>query len=202
MTGRMNAAERGIFMEMHIAEIAERIRGLREMLDISTQEMAQVTGVTPEEYKACESGDADFSFTFLLKCAERFGVDLVELLTGTDPKLSFYMVTRRGHGLPIERRKGFEYSHLAYLFKGKMAETFLVTAPFSTEDTAKNIPYSTHDGQEFDFILKGSLKVDFDGHEEILNEGDAVYYDSGHRHGMVAYGGQDCEFLAVVIKKQ
>lgn len=189
-------------MEMHLKEIAERIRGLREMLDISREEMARLIGTTLQEYDTYESGAVDFSFTFLLKCADRFGVDMVELLTGTDPKLSFYMVTRRGHGLPIERRRGFEYSHLAYLFKGKLAETFLVRAPADGSDPEKEAPYSTHAGQEFDYILKGSLWVSFDGHEEILNEGDAAYYDSGHRHAMAAYGSQDCEFLAVVIKKK
>lgn len=189
-------------MEMHLKEIAERIRGLREILDISREEMAQVTGTSLAEYDEHEKGTVDFSFTFLLKCAERFNVDIVELLTGTDPKLSFYMVTRRGHGLPIDRREGFEYTHLAYLFKGKLAETFLVRAPADGSDPEKTAAYSTHEGQEFDYILKGSLWVSFDGHEEIMNEGDAAYYDSGHRHAMAAYGAQDCEFLAVVIKKK
>ena len=39
-------------------------------------------------------------------------------------------------------------------------------------------------------------------HIEILHEGDAIYYNSGHGHGMVATGGEDCLFLAVVMKPQ
>lgn len=35
----------------------------------------------------------------------------------------------------------------------------------------------------------------------MLSEGDSIYYDSGHRHGMIATGGKDCEFIAVVIKE-
>ncbi|HEX3027389.1 MAG TPA: cupin domain-containing protein [Clostridia bacterium] len=189
-------------MEMQILEIAERIRGLRQIMDISEQEMAQITGVNVEDYRDYENGKNDFPFTFLLKSAERFGIDIVELMTGVDPKLSFYTVVRRGGGLPIERRKGFQYRHLAHLMKNKIAEPFLVTAPYSEEEQNKPTTYSAHQGQEFDYILKGSLKVDFDGHVEILQAGDAVYYDSGHRHGMIAAGGADCEFLAVVLKKQ
>ncbi|MDR3644790.1 MAG: cupin domain-containing protein [Clostridia bacterium] len=187
-------------MEMHIAEIAERIRGLRGMLEISQKEMADVTGFPLEEYCALESGSTDFPFTFLMKCAQRFGVDIIELLTGTNPKLSFYTVVRKGGGLPLERRKGFEYKHLAYLLKDKLAEPFLVTAPYSEEEQGKPMHYSRHAGQEFDYILKGSLRVDFDGHVEILNEGDAALYDSGHPHGMIAANGADCQFLAVVIQ--
>jgi quercetin dioxygenase-like cupin family protein len=77
----------------------------------------------------------------------------------------------------------------------------MVTAPFSEDEQTKAIKYSTHEGQEFDYILKGSLKVDLDGHIEILNEGDSICYNSGHPHGMIATGGSDCRFLAVVIKK-
>lgn len=189
-------------MEMQIIEIAERIRGLREMLEISKEEMAKVAGCTPAEYEAMENGASDLPFTFLLKCSERFGIDIVELISGENPRLSFYTVVRRGGGLPIQRRKGFRYQHLAYLFKGKLVEPFFVTAPYCEDDKDKPIASSAHEGQEMDFILKGSLKVVFEGHTEILNEGDAIYYDSGHPHGMTADGGKDCEFLAVVAKKQ
>ncbi len=188
-------------METKIKNIAERIRGLREILEISETEMAEVTGVTLEEYRAKESGEEDFTFTFMLKCAQRFGIDIVELMTGENPHLSFYTVVRSGKGLPIERRKGFEYRHLSPFLKHKLSEPFLVSAPYSEEEQNKPIKYSTHEGQEFDYILKGKLKVDLDGHIEILGEGDSVCYDSGHRHGMIATGGADCEFLAIVIKK-
>ncbi len=188
-------------METQIKEIAERVRGLREMLNITEEEMAQVTGVEVADYKAYENGENDFPFTFLLKCAERFGIDIVEIMTGENPRLSFYTITRRGTGLPIERRKGLEYQHLAPLIKNKLAEPFLVKAPYSEEEQTKPIKYSTHEGQELDYILKGSLRVDLEGHIETLVEGDSLYYDSGYRHGMIATGGSECEFLAIVIKK-
>lgn len=188
-------------METHILEIAERIRGLREILNISAEEMAEATGTTIEQYLAVESGNSDFTFTFLLNCAQRFKVDIVELLTGSNPTLSFYTVVKKGEGLPIERRKGFDYKHLAYLLRDKMIEPFLVTVPYRREDQDKPLYYSTHAGQEFDYILKGSLRIDLDGHVEVLNAGDCVLYDSGHSHGMIAINGADCQFLAIVIPK-
>lgn len=187
-------------MEIRVSEVAERIRSLRILMDITEEEMAEVTGVTVEKYREYESGKIDFSFTFLLKSSERFGVDITELVTGDNPKLSSYTVVRRGKGPQIERRKGFEYRHLAYLMKNRIAEPFLVTAPYIEADQNKPIEYSTHKGQEFDMVLKGILKIDINGHVEVLNEGDSIYYDSGQKHGMIAIGGSDCQFLAVVIK--
>ena len=76
-------------MDTKILEIAQRIKELREILEISVDEMASATDTAPAEYQALESGEQDFNFTFLHKCAERFGVDIVELLTGENPHLSF-----------------------------------------------------------------------------------------------------------------
>lgn len=187
-------------MEDKIAAIAQRIRTLRDILEIPVAEMAQIAGVSEQEYQDLEDGKGDFSFTFLYQCADRFGVDLVEILTGDSPKLSFYSVVRNGQGLPIERRQGFTYNHLAYLFENKLCEPFLVRAPYLPEEQDQPIHLSFHEGQEFDYILKGSLKVAMEDKIEVLGEGDAIYYDSGHGHGMIATGGEECVFLAVVLK--
>lgn len=187
-------------MDTRIQEIAQRLRGLREWMDVSTAEMADIVGSSEADYIAHENGEKDFSFTFLYQCAERFGVDIVELLTGDSPKLNAYTVVRKDKGLPIKRRQGFTYQHLAYLFKNKLAEPFLVTAPYIAEEQDKPIALSTHDGQEFDYVLEGQLKVVVDGHTEVLSAGDAIHYNSSKGHGMIATGGDACKFLAVVIK--
>jgi quercetin dioxygenase-like cupin family protein/DNA-binding XRE family transcriptional regulator len=189
-------------METRILEIAERIKGLREMMDLTAEEMARAVGVSVEEYVRHEEGKQDFNFTFLYRCADKFGVDIVELLTGENPHLSFYSIVRAGEGLDIKRRKGFQYEHLSYRFKGKIAETFLVTAPYFAEEQNESIHLSTHAGQEFDYIISGSLKVQMENHTEVLHAGDAIYYDSSRGHGMIAAGGEDCVFLAVVMRSQ
>ena len=189
-------------MELKLTEVAERIRTLREIMGFTTQEMADTIGCTVAEYGAAENGETDFSFTFLFKCADKFGVDMIEILTGENPHLLFYSIVRKGEGLPIKRRSGFDYYHLAPYLKGKFCEPFLVTAPYKEEEQEKPIELSTHEGQEFDFILKGSLKAQFENHTEILHEGDSVIYDSSHGHGMIATGGEDCLFLAIILKVQ
>ncbi|MDR2520130.1 MAG: XRE family transcriptional regulator [Eubacteriaceae bacterium] len=188
-------------MDYSIEKVAERLRGLRELFGISVDEMAEVCGVSPESYRMAEEGKTDFSFTFLYLCSERFGIDLMELATGDSPRLSFYSIVRSGKGLNVSRRSGLSYKHIAYTFKEKIAEPFVVTAPYSEEEQTAEIALSYHEGQEMDYILSGSLKVRFEDRIEIAREGDCLYYDSSRGHGMVATGGKDCVFLAIVMKR-
>lgn len=188
-------------MDKKIFEIAQRIKTLREILEITTAKMAEYIGMSEADYISHENAENDFSFTFLHKCAHKFGVDIVELLTGENPRLSFFTITRSGSGPSINRRAGFNYEHMAANLKGKLAEPFIVVAPYSEDEQSKEILLSTHAGQEFDIVLSGSLKVRMEDHILILNEGDAIMYDSGHGHGMIATGGNECKFLAVVISK-
>jgi len=189
-------------MEFILTEIAQRIRALRDILGFSTEEMAQAAGCSAAEYKAAESGESDFSFTFLYKCAVKFGVDMVELVTGDNPHLSLCSIVRKGEGLPIKRRSDFNYYHLGYRLKNKLCEPFLVTAPYAEAEQAAPIPLSTHEGQEFNYVLQGSLKFEYEGRISVLQEGDSALYDSGNRHGMVAADGKDCLFLAIVLKPE
>lgn len=188
-------------MEIRIVEVAERIRSLREIMDFSVEEVANAVNYSVEKYKAAERGEIDFSINFLYKCADKFGVDMVEILTGEKPHLSFYTVTRKNEGLPMERRSGFNYFHLGARFKDKRCEPFVVTAPYSESEQTQPIHLSSHEGQEFDYILKGKMKIALDNHVEILSEGDSVLFDSAHPHGMIAVDGDDCTFLAIVLKK-
>ncbi|MBR3223873.1 MAG: cupin domain-containing protein [Atopobiaceae bacterium] len=181
-------------------EIAARIRSLREDYEISVEEMAEATGRTPKEYEARESGEMDLTFTFVYKCAKKFGVDVVELLTGESPRLRRYEIVRNGEGLVLERHTDFHYLHKAPHFKNRMGETFLVDVPYQPQSQHEPIHLSYHEGQEMDFVLKGHLRFRFEGDRfEEVGPGDTVYYDSGRGHGMIAIDGEDAQILAVVF---
>lgn len=188
--------------EPNIKEVAERIRLLREDCDLTMQEMADATGRTVQEYAAQESGEQDLSFTFLYKCAKVLGVDVIELLTGETPHLKGYSLVRAGEGLVIKRRAGFEYLHKAPHLQGKLAEPFVVTAPYIADEQDKPIHLSYHKGMELDFVISGRLRFAYENHVEELGPGDVVMYDSGRGHGMIAIGGEPCEFLAIVMKPE
>jgi len=186
-------------MDTSIKEIAERIKGLRELSELSQQELAEQTNIPLETYIAYESGTLDFSFTALNNISEKLGIDLIELLTGENPHLSRYGIVRKGKGLNIKRCEGLIYEHLCYNFKNKLAECFHVTVPYIESQQNMPISLSAHEGQEFDYVLSGSLKIQLDNHTEILYEGDSIYYNSSRPHGVAAAGNKDCIILAVTI---
>lgn len=187
-------------MEPNIKEVAGRIQALREDSGITMQEMADFTGRSLAEYAAQESGEQDLSFTFLYKCADKLGVDVIELLTGESPHLTGYELTEDGDGLCIKRRAGFEYLHKSPHFRHKLAEPFLVTAPYIEAEQNEPIHLSYHEGQEIDYIISGHMRFAYEDRIEELGPGDFLMYDSGRGHGMIATGGEPCIFIAIVIK--
>lgn len=184
-------------MKYDIKEVSSRLKITRESLDFTIEEMAKAAKITVDEYMAYENGDKDISLSVLNECAEALGVEMIELLTGNSPTLQTYSLVRKGEGLPIERRIGFTYQHMAYLFKKKKIEPIMVHIPFEP-DLTKPIHLSVHEGQEMNFVVKGKIKFVIGNSVEYLNEGDCIYFDSSNPHGMISIDG-DCELLAILI---
>ncbi|HPF87578.1 MAG TPA: XRE family transcriptional regulator [Candidatus Limiplasma sp.] len=177
--------------------IAMRIKDLREIDGLSAAQVAQKAGIDLADYEAYETGESDFSFSHLFNIAKVLGVDISDLLTGESPKLHGYILTRADEGLIFKRRDQYVYHHLAYNFKDKLAEPFIVTV---SEDGDKEKQAHSHEGQEFDYVLDGTLKIVLGGQELFLQKGDSIYYDSSLPHVMYALEGE-CRFIAVVIKE-
>ncbi|MDD3411472.1 MAG: XRE family transcriptional regulator [Eubacteriales bacterium] len=184
--------------KQQIQLIALRIRELRDIAGLTAAEVAQRTGISIEEYEAYETGTRDFSFSHLFNIAEALGVDISDLLTGESPKLHGYVLTRAGQGLRFNRREQYVYHHLAYNFRDKLAEPFIVTVAQDSPGAEKQA--HSHEGQEFDYVLEGTLKIVLGGNELYLKAGDSLYYNSALPHVMYALEG-DCRFIAVVVKE-
>ncbi len=186
-------------LDYKIKEMASRIRELREIENLSIEDMAQKTDVSVAEYTACERGESDLPFAFIYRCALAFNVNVTDIIEGASPTLASYTVTRRMEGQPIAQAHGMEYFNLASAFKNRIAEPLFVNAAYSEEAQRKDIELTTHDGQECDIVIKGALMVQVGSHKEILHEGDSIYYDSSTPHGMIAVEGMDCLFYAIVL---
>ncbi len=186
-------------LDFKIKEIAGRIRELREIENLTVLEMAEKTGVSEAEYLACENGESDLHFAFIYRLANAFNVDVTDIIEGYSPKLKSFTVTRRGEGQRIEKAHGMTYYNLASAFKNRIAEPLYVKSVYSEELQNKPIECTTHSGQECDLIISGHLKVQIGNHTEVLGPGDSIYFDSNTPHGMIAVGGEDCTFYAIVL---
>ena len=182
-----------------LMEVAARIREMREIFGFSVEDMAGKTEVSPEEYLAYEAGQLDFPFTFIHKCSLAFGIGITDLLEGESAHLSSYTVTRKGQGQQTAREDGIEIRNLAPMFRRKIAEPYWVRYEYDEAQQDRPIHLTRHSGQEFDFVMKGRLKVQIGDNVEYLSEGDSIYYNSSTPHGMIAVDGADCYFVAVVL---
>ena len=142
-------------MDDNKAQIPGRIKELREVLEISAMDIAKDVNVTFETYCRYESGGQDIPISILCRIAGRLGVDVTALMTGEDPRMDSAAVCRKGKGVQIERYPGYEFSSLAYNFRGRTMEPLLVLLDSSRPEA----PKVSHSGQEFNIVIEGRMKV-------------------------------------------
>jgi transcriptional regulator with XRE-family HTH domain len=184
-------------MNEQIKQIAERLAGLRDALEITPEEMSKACNLEVDEYLRLESGKADISVSILHRIAQAYHVELTTLMFGDEPKMNTYFVTRKGKGVAVERTKAYKYQSLAAGFSGRKADPFLVTV----HPKADNEPVylNTHAGQEYNLILEGCMLLHINGKDLTLNEGDSIYFNSELPHGMKALNGEKVRFLAIIL---
>ena len=185
-------------MAVDLKQIASRIRALREIAGVSVETAAREFDIPVETYRQYESGETDMPVTFLTQVADRYDVELTAILTGDEPRLHAYAPVRKGQGVAVQRRAAYDYIDLASNFADKDIDVFLVTVQPSDAEAPHSL--NTHPGQEFDYILEGSMRITIGEHEVLLNEGDCIYFDARLPHGMVAEGDKPARFIAVVMK--
>jgi transcriptional regulator with XRE-family HTH domain len=187
----------GLFMCDQVKEIATRIKELREISGLSIEQLAMELEISADIYKEYESGEMDIPVSFLYNIAGKLKVELSAIFSGDGPKLHSYSIVRKNKGRAVERTKKYIYQSLGYNFVNKKAEPFHVTV--EPEELETPVYYNSHPGQEFNFVLEGTLKILINGHELILNEGDSLYFDATNKHGMKAVGNKPAKFLAIIL---
>ena len=182
-------------MEEQIKQIADRIRGLRDSLDITVEEMADKCKRTPDEIRLYEAGETDIPMSFLFEVAQHFNIATSTLISGEEPRMTSYFLTRFGKGKSVERNKAYKYQALASGYKFPQAEPFEVTV----EPSEETMHLNTHEGEEFNYVLEGRLLLRINDKDLILNPGDCVYFNSSNPHGMKALDNQPVKFLAIIL---
>jgi mannose-6-phosphate isomerase-like protein (cupin superfamily) len=183
-------------MDTDFKQIGLRVKGLRESCDITREELAAEMDVPVETYIAWEDSGADIPISAVYHIANRFGVDLTEILTGTAGKLDTYQVVKAGQGRNVNRFPGYDYRDLAWLFSHKIVQPLLVTMHPEDEPA----PLVTHTGQEFNFVLEGTVVVTFDDRELVLESGDSIYFNPAHPHGQRCGGDCPARFVTIIAE--
>ena len=183
-------------MNNQIKDIGMRLRFMREDNDITISEMAEKLNISEKDYIAFENGEKDFQFSFIYNAAAALGIDVLNLISGDSPTLSMCCMVEKGKGYSVKRAHEYDYKHLAYTFRNRNAEPYLVTI---TPDDKPPVMHG-HEGQEFNYVLSGKMMLYIGDISYELSKGDSVYFDSSVPHAEVALGDKEAQFIAVVIK--
>ena len=179
-------------MNENLLQISSRIRELREILGIDASDIAAGIGVSPEAYAQYEAGTLDIPISVLYNIAFQLGTDMTVLLTGEQPRMDTHSIVRAGHGIDIERYPGYKYSSIAFNFKNREMEPLLVT--LCPDEPALPV---MHGGQEFNYVLEGTVRITLGKNTYDLHAGDSIYFDPRLPHAQAAVGGT-AKFLTVI----
>ncbi|GAB7024582.1 helix-turn-helix domain-containing protein [Salidesulfovibrio brasiliensis] len=177
-------------------EIAPRLAGLRDDMGWTAEEMAEKLGRTAEDVTRFESGDHEIPVGYMLDVSRLCKVDLTTLISGREPHLKSYALTRKGEGFAVDRREDYDYKSLGYKFAGREMEPFFIRVPPKSSDEMNEV---SHKGQEFIYILEGRLEIRINGEPLILEPGDSMYFDSESPHALRGLDGKDAVFIDVIL---
>jgi len=180
------------------ASHGDMLRAAREKRGFSLDELAARTGISRDALAQVEVGEFMLPLGQLIKLSKALSLRMADVIsTGkesftivrSDQRLSFSRF-----GKAREASCGYEYESLAAGKKDRAMEPFIVTLHSSGADEL-----SSHDGQEFIYVLDGEMEVVIEDTRDILKPGDSVYYDSTSMHLVKAHGGKPAKILAVLI---
>jgi len=184
-------------MNEKVKQIANRLKEIREISDFSVDEIVSRLSINKDDYLSYEKSGENIPISVLYELANIYGVDMTEILTGKSARLDNYCVVKKGHSLGIDRYPGYHFESLAYKFKHKIMEPLMVTVM----PNEKEMKLITHPGQEFNYVVQGTIMVIIDDEEVKLEEGECIYFNPELPHGQKALNGKTAKFLTVITER-
>ena len=70
-----------------IKQIAERLKGLREVLDLTQEDVAKKTGFAADKVAVFESGEVDIPMSFICDVAQAYNIETSVLISRYEPQM-------------------------------------------------------------------------------------------------------------------
>jgi transcriptional regulator with XRE-family HTH domain len=182
--------------------IGAKIKKLRKARKLTLQDVARETGFSPALISQIENNNVSPPIATLSKIARFFDVKIglffdeeeeerkYELVRRLDRRVVSRVISKAGTG------HGYTYEALSFRKRNKKMEPFMITV---SERAGEETLYN-HEGEEFLLILSGRAEVILEDERFILEEGDAVYFDSALKHRLLSLDGNEVQVLAVVTR--
>jgi quercetin dioxygenase-like cupin family protein len=166
------------------------------------EKLAALTGLSKGYLSQIENSDQPPPIYTLSRISNALGIDVSDLFARAPNAVPYreIIVGRydehkllSGAGTPY----GYVYEDLASNKKGKNMEPFIVTVGSNQRiDIQKDF---CHEGEEFIYVLEGTLEFFYDGKSyRVLEAGDHVYFDADKPHSGRSPGGKEAKLLIVI----
>lgn len=184
------------------SRIGGKIRTLRESLNLSPEQLAERCACDVSVIRELEGGSLALSLSPLIRVTRALGMRLGTLLD--DDSQMGPVVTRADENNGVERVRSLEavgggnaldFFSLAMGKSSRHMEPFIIDVKPSGEPDAS---LSSHEGEEFIYVLSGTIEIEYGRELHLLEPGDSIYYDSIVPHQVRSRGGQTARILAVV----
>lgn len=189
--------------EQITASVGERVRQVRDKRRLSLEDVSQRTGIDVSMLSQIEEGAVAPPLGTIIKLAKALEMRMGYFISGEEDRP--YTIVRHSDRKVVSRYDskkakyyGYEYESLAPHKKERHMEPFLVTLEAAETEEER----STHDGQEFIFVLQGQMEVRLGEELHILDPGDAIYYDSTVPHLVKTHGKKATKILAVLYTEK
>ena len=183
--------------------VGERVKAVREGRNLSLKDISQRTDLDVALLEQIESGSLAPPLGIVIKLAKALNLKMGYFISGEEDRA--YTIVRKSDRKVVSRydskkgeHYGYGYESLAPHKTNRHMEPFLVSLdPAETEEER-----STHDGQEFIYVLEGAMEVRLDEEIHILEPGDSIYYDSMVPHLVKCHGEKRTRILAVLYAER
>ena len=170
--------------------MTELVRAIRKERKLTLEALAAQTDLTKSYLSKIERGQSSPSIAVAMRIAHSLNVDVGQLFA--DDASRSRIAIDRAQGRPSAER----YHPIAPRMLGKVMSPFIVRPGI---DFA-NDPHSEHGGQEFIYVVTGSIELHHDTEIFTLNSGDGVYFDASLNHQMRSTGTVDAEVLLIACE--
>lgn len=183
------------------SQLGLKIKSIRESKDITLEQVAQRSGLTVDQLQRIEENQNTPSLAPIIKIARALGVRLGTFLDDSEnlgpvvcradaqtSGVSFSSETSGAHN-------NLNFFPLSATKSGRHMEPFIIDIDSASKNGYK---LSSHEGEEFLYVLEGQVEVTYGKTQYSLNEGDSIYYDSIVEHNVHAANASKAKILAVV----
>ncbi len=181
-------------------DIGSQVKRLRNLRDLTLQDLSEMTGLSKPNLSQIENNLVTPPIATLLKISVALGVAIGIFFKEAHQENSIVVVRKEDrYGVvkgPHITHIGYQYEPLAYPRIDKNMEPFIVEME---EREAEAIEFNNHRGEEFLYVLEGTLEFHNKDTVLRLNEGDSIYFDSVVPHGYRGVGGP-AKTLVVIYK--